>query len=1136
MRNGQPPTFTSPYDVDMVSMDTRISVNGRNGRGPLYSPYYHEMTIENDIPRGDRESRSSRMKRPYLWNIRRSSSFLCFITTLSILGMAILLLTVMITGLSYTNDPCETYLCPLTMQTCISDANGNPSCICRPCSSMVESMNSYSDQVCGSDNHTYQSECDLEYNSCLRDQTSLTIKYRGPCIQIAAYMPPAASPSSSDPCGSVVCDHGAVCKMSPPPKEQLSPPPPLLISTPPPSSMISDEYSTLLPSFINNSSSFLSSLFLSSSPSSSSSSSSSASSSSSSSSLFEVLQSDDHDRINQKLIPVCQCPPCEPREDNSNETVCGSDGQTYPNLCALKSHGCWKKLDISVAYSGPCQTCANLQCNNYASCELDPNTGKPVCQCPKVCLREENPVCGSNGKTYENECELRMSSCHIQTNIKILYRGPCGADLCRGIKCNFDAVCRDGECICDMNCDDEKVEPMCGDDHITYANVCEIKRTACVKQIKLEPLFFGICKQFMDPSNNAIINHQFNGKNERNDVENIDSLGYNNKPENHFNKHNHKPMKESNNDHHPLSNEKSHSHHPHHHHHHHNHHQQQHHPNHPHQPNHKNDQNRRHDSNDSGQHNQQSNGLSSDHLDHSEDPLSNTFFSTTTVFPLNINQHHDENVDNDTNDNIDDGSSGGVDNDLMGTSKQDNDLNYGQSIGFHSQSSSSPLPTVDCDITECLYGSTCEYNVTTGQSMCNCVFMCDNSHLDTDSITTTTSSTATTILQSNSVNNHDLFNDNNHNHNHNHNHLSSRAHRRRSLRRSQSRDHRHGHIKFFLQNFRSYSSLNGVIIDENLANNYIPSLPMDNGDDDNDNYKVCGSNNQIYESECILKKESCRLQQDIFVVDMEQCAKHKHKHKQQQQQPTYIDNDDENQVSSNKLPFDTSILDSTSRRDHYKPEYDEKDVNQSSGYCWKSPHSGSSIGNQNHPRMQKCSCNLRGSLGLDCDLKTCQCQCKPSIGGLKCNRCEAGFWGFHKIRANEGCLPCDCNKLGSVRTDCEQSTGQCVCIPGIKGLNCDQCPPGTNLGPLGCTHETFSKPRNGSCHAIQCFHGAVCVQNGNIAQCICDNCTLYTDSSIPKEYQVVCGSDNITYQSKCQLRRASCLQQIHISLKHVGPC
>lgn len=47
---------------------------------------------------------------------------------------------------------------------------------------------------------------------------------------------------------------------------------------------------------------------------------------------------------------------------------------------------------------------------------------------------------------------------------------------------------------------------------------------------------------------------------------------------------------------------------------------------------------------------------------------------------------------------------------------------------------------------------------------------------------------------------------------------------------------------------------------------------------------------------------------------------------------------------------------------------------------------------------------------------------------------------------------CDCNQYGSVRSDCEQVTGNCVCIPSVTGIKCNQCLSGTNLGPNGCTH------------------------------------------------------------------------------------
>ena len=45
---------------------------------------------------------------------------------------------------------------------------------------------------------------------------------------------------------------------------------------------------------------------------------------------------------------------------------------------------------------------------------------------------------------------------------------------------------------------------------------------------------------------------------------------------------------------------------------------------------------------------------------------------------------------------------------------------------------------------------------------------------------------------------------------------------------------------------------------------------------------------------------------------------------------------------------------------------------------------------------------------------------------------------------------CGCSLFGSVRDDCEQMTGQCVCKSGIGGKKCNMCPTGLVLGPKGC--------------------------------------------------------------------------------------
>lgn len=46
---------------------------------------------------------------------------------------------------------------------------------------------------------------------------------------------------------------------------------------------------------------------------------------------------------------------------------------------------------------------------------------------------------------------------------------------------------------------------------------------------------------------------------------------------------------------------------------------------------------------------------------------------------------------------------------------------------------------------------------------------------------------------------------------------------------------------------------------------------------------------------------------------------------------------------------------------------------------------------------------------------------------------------------------CGCSAFGSVREDCEQMTGRCVCKPGIQGQKCTVCSNHEHtLGPNGC--------------------------------------------------------------------------------------
>lgn len=53
-------------------------------------------------------------------------------------------------------------------------------------------------------------------------------------------------------------------------------------------------------------------------------------------------------------------------------------------------------------------------------------------------------------------------------------------------------------------------------------------------------------------------------------------------------------------------------------------------------------------------------------------------------------------------------------------------------------------------------------------------------------------------------------------------------------------------------------------------------------------------------------------------------------------------------------------------------------------------------------------------------------------------------------------LACGCSAFGSVREDCEQMTGRCVCRPAVQGQKCTVCADHRRrLGPNGCSDRKY---------------------------------------------------------------------------------
>ena len=66
--------------------------------------------------------------------------------------------------------------------------------------------------------------------------------------------------------------------------------------------------------------------------------------------------------------------------------------------------------------------CYGIQCKYGGRCK------NGVCSCPVSCPLTEDPVCASDGVTYQNECALLSVSCNQGLRLIIVHRGECDED------------------------------------------------------------------------------------------------------------------------------------------------------------------------------------------------------------------------------------------------------------------------------------------------------------------------------------------------------------------------------------------------------------------------------------------------------------------------------------------------------------------------------------------------------------------------------------------------------------------------------------------------------------------------------------------------------------------------------------
>ncbi|XP_023225302.1 agrin-like isoform X1 [Centruroides sculpturatus] len=842
---------------------------------------------------------------------RRSVYLLLTLLVLGVLVLVFLLVTGTVVYLQYApqksrppvrENTCESMYCAYGAQCLLDERTQQAYCRCQDTCSDVFAP------VCGTDDVTYSSECQLRTASCTQ-QKRIFVRHQGPC-------------DMKDPCEDKKCNFGAQCRPSLDGRTAECVCPEKCASygdnrgSRPVCGTDGKDYGN----------------------------------------VCELRRTACREMREVEVKFQGRCDPCEGVEcpafqdcqldENRNpicrcnaicttdiRPVCASDGKTYTNECTLRVEACKSRRNLRIIYSGECNKgvnpCDSLRCSPGQQCHID-HYGIATCQCPSPCEPAMRPVCGNDGLTYDSECELIRRACLEQKNISMAYRGACGeAGPCNSHRCDFGAICvekgREPSCEC-PTCSEE-FRPICGSDGISYTNECKLKREACDQRKIIQVAYRGLCSGCENKHCEYYALCESGGKGESRCVcpQSCVTL---------------------------------------------------------------------------------------------ESPVCGT---DGVTYPNECEMR------------------------IAACKKQ-------QYVMVASRGR--------CDLCQnvhCKYGARCE------NGRCVCPTECPDTHEPICANDGVTYQNECEMWQAACQQSQDLS------------------------------------ILFYGE----CEDVGGSGLDLGSGMSTCEKTCQYGGMCDYDadgvprcvcNFQcptirdpVCGSDGKLYDNDCKMREESCRLQQSLQTANLEKCGDVK------------------------LLPCDgeSPLRDPVSDEEYYCGEGPKSQTCPPDSFCHRSaifaiccrevamiknceetmygccPDGKTSAQGLNHAGCPNvCNCNKLGSYEQTCDPVSKQCPCKPGVGGLRCDRCEPGYWGLHKIAE----------------------------------------------GNSGCT-QSVARPVSGSCDQLKCSHEAICREKKGRAQCVCDIKCTSEESPNP-----VCGSDGVTYGSECQMRLFSCRYQKAITVLSYVPC
>ena len=165
-------------------------------------------------------------------------------------------------------------------------------------------------------------------------------------------------------------------------------------------------------------------------------------------------------------------------DDENNNAECGYDGG---DCCGP---------NVFTDYCIECLCLEDGSTTSLSPIAITTTTDFPYTECAKICTKMWSPLCGTDGFTYSNECELEIATCMDKT-IELAYKGSCGDKSSSPSSYQSPSpspISSDCAKICT-----KMWSPLCGTDGVTYSNECGLEIATCMDEtIKLA--YKGSCK------------------------------------------------------------------------------------------------------------------------------------------------------------------------------------------------------------------------------------------------------------------------------------------------------------------------------------------------------------------------------------------------------------------------------------------------------------------------------------------------------------------------------------------------------------------------------------------------------------------------------------------------------------------